>query len=179
MVTGPLISSSSESQAPHTGAKQGLVSRVLNYLRPYRAQYATALLCMVVFGASDGVVPFLIKHVLDGVFAQHDRTLLTLLPIALVLFALIRAAADFGQEFLMARIGHRVVRDIRNHFNAQLLKLAPDFFLRTSSAKLVATVTSDVLLVRMLLTESSAAVIRDVIRVVALLISALYLDPVL
>lgn len=175
-----------EPLTPSTGvttgrpaAETGLVSRVLVYLRPYRWQYAAALCCMVLFGASDGVVPFLIKHVLDGVFAQHDRSMLMLLPLVLVIFALVRAVADFGQEFLMARIGHRVVRDIRNQFNSQLLKLAPDFFLRTSSAKLVSTVTSDVLLVRMLLTESSAAVIRDVIRVVALLISALYLDPVL
>jgi subfamily B ATP-binding cassette protein MsbA len=134
---------------------------------------------MVLFGATDGVVPFLVKYVLDGVFSAHNRELLTLLPLALIVFALVRALLDFGQQFLMARIGHFIVRDIRNQFNRHILTLSPDFFLRNSSAQLLTGITSDVVLVRTLLTDSAAAVLRDIIRVVALLGSAIYLDPVL
>lgn len=156
-----------------------LYRRLLRYLRPYRRLFVASLLCMVVFGASDGVIPFLIKYVLDGVFAEKDQRLLTILPIALVVFAFIRGLADFGQQYLMAKVGHTVVRDIRNDFNHHLLKLSPEFLLRNSTGNLLSRITSDVVMLRSLLTDSLSAIIRDSIRMVALLAAALYLDPVL
>lgn len=159
--------------------KLGLYSRVLVYLRPYKAEFVFALLCMVLYGASDGVVPFLVKYILDGVFTKKDASLLQLLPVLLVLFSIVRALTDFGQQFLMARLGHWVVRDMRNDFNSHVLKLSPDFFIANSGAQMISGITSDVILVRTLLTDSAAAVLRDLIRAVALLVAAFYLDPVL
>lgn len=153
--------------------------RILSYLRPHMKYFWMALGLMVLFGATDGVVPFLVKHILDGVFTRRDEGLLVLLPAMLIGFACIRAASDFGQQFMMASVGHKVTQDIRNDVNRHVLSLSPDFFLRTSTAEIVSRVTSDVLLVRTLLTDSSASVIRDAIRVVVLLGSCIYLDPML
>lgn len=153
--------------------------RILRYLRPYRREFGLALFCMVLFGASDGGVPFLVKHVLDGVFAQRNADLLYIIPVILVIFALVRALCDFGQQFLMSRVGHRIVRDLRAEINSKLLGLSPDYFISKSSADLLSRITSDVMLMRSMLTDSVAAVIRDTIRVVALLIAAIYLDPIL
>jgi len=153
--------------------------RLLFYLRPYRWQLIAAVLLMVAFGASDGVVPFLVKYVLDSVFARQDKSLLLVIPLLVVIFAVARAACDFGQQFIMGRIGHLIVRDLRNEVNRHLLRLSPDFYAFRSTADLVSRVTSDVLLVRTLLTEVVVAVLRDSIRVIALLVAAVYLDPLL
>lgn len=156
-----------------------MYKRILSYLRPHKRQFWAALALMVVFGATDGVVPFLVKYILDGVFTNRDESLLWLLPALIVGFAVIRGAADFGQQFLMSSVGHRVTEDIRNDVNRHVLGLSPDFFIRTSTAEILSRVTSDVLLIRTLLTDSSASVIRDFIRVVVLLCSCIYLDPTL
>jgi subfamily B ATP-binding cassette protein MsbA len=154
--------------------------RILTYLRPHLATFLVALLCMVAFGATDGVVPFLIKGTLDGVFgAEKNAELLYKLPYIIVGFAAVRAVCDFGQQFLMASVGHRVTEDLRNDVNRHVLSLSPDFFVRHSTGELLSRVTSDVLLVRSVLTESTAAIIRDSIRVVVLLGSCVYLDPTL
>ncbi len=154
--------------------------RILTYLRPHLATFLVALLCMVAFGATDGVVPFLIKGTLDGVFGvEKNAELLYKLPYIIVGFAAVRAVCDFGQQFLMASVGHRVTEDLRNDVNRHVLSLSPDFFVRHSTGELLSRVTSDVLLVRSLLTESTAAIIRDSIRVVVLLGSCVYLDPTL
>lgn len=159
--------------------RAGIYRRVASYLKKYRFQFIIALLFMVGFGATDGVVPFLIKYVLDGVFSQpgRDTAVLFYLAGAIVGFAFVRAFLEFGQQFFMSRIGHWVVRDIRNQVNHHLLSLSPDFYAFRSTADLVTRVTSDVLLVRNVLTDAVAAIIRDSIRVVALLIAAIYLDP--
>jgi subfamily B ATP-binding cassette protein MsbA len=153
--------------------------RVLQYLKAHKAGFFSALLCMVVFGATDGVVPFLVKYILDGVFTNRDEKLLWILPGVIMGFAIIRAASDFGQQFLMARVGHRVTEDIRNDVNRHVLSLSPDFFVRHSTGELLSRVTSDVLLIRTLLTDSSATIIRDLIRLLALMGSCFYLDPTL
>lgn len=153
--------------------------RVLGYLAPYKHHFALALSCMVVYGASDGCVPFIVRHILDKVFQDQNQRLLYGIVGVLIGFAFVRAVADFGQQFLMAKIGHSVVRDIRNQINRHLLTLSPGFFVKNSTANLIARTTSDVLLMRGLLTDSVASILRDSIRVVTLFGAAVYLDPTL
>lgn len=155
------------------------IKRLLGWLRPHRGLFLGALACMVVFGASDGFIPFLVKHVLDGVFAKQDQQMLYVLPVVLVLFAFLRAGVDFGQQFLISKVGHLVVRDFRNAIDRHLLSLPPSYFVRHSTAGVISRITNDVILVRGLLTDTLAAVIRDSIRIVALTGAALYLDPLL
>jgi subfamily B ATP-binding cassette protein MsbA len=116
---------------------------------------------------------------MDGIFASKDRDLLLQLPWIIIGFALIRAVADFCQQYMMAAVGHRVTEDIRNDVNKHVLSLSTDFFVKHSTGELLSRVTSDVLLIRTLLTDSSAAVIRDSIRVLVLLASCVWLDPTL
>lgn len=154
-----------------------MYKRILRYLKPHSRRFWAALSLMVLFGATDGGVPFLVKYILDGVFTERNEALLWVLPALLIGFAIVRAIADFGQQFLMASVGHKVTEDIRNDVNRHVLSLSPDFFVRNSTAEILSRVTSDVLLIRSLLTDSSAAIIRDTIRVLVLLCSCVYLDP--
>ena len=153
--------------------------RVLSFLRPYRLLFGFALSAMVLYGASDGGVPFLVKYTLDRIFTEQNRTFLYILPAVLVAFSVIRALCDFTQQYVMAKVGHNIVRDLRAALNRTLLQLPPSYFLRVSPADLLSRITSDVILVRTILTESAAAVLRDSIRILALLAAALYLDPLL
>jgi ATP-binding cassette, subfamily B, bacterial MsbA len=153
--------------------------RVLKYLRFYRGQFLLALLCMVLYGASDGVIPFLLKYALDHVFAAGNVKYLYVFPVLLIAISLFRAVADFGQQFLMARLGHLIVRDVRNEMDAKILALGPPYFLRHSSGDILARVNGDVQLLRMLLTDTVAAILRDSIRIIVLLTTAIILDPAL
>lgn len=137
------------------------------------------MLCTVLFGVSEGGIPFLIQYILDGIFANKNESLLLWLPIIIVAFALFRAFFDFSHQYLMARIGHRIVRDLRNALNAHFLKLSPSYFVQQAIGNLLSRVTSDVMLVKTLLTDSVSSLVRDSIRVIALLTAALILDPVL
>jgi subfamily B ATP-binding cassette protein MsbA len=134
---------------------------------------------MVLFGASDGGIPFLVKYILDGVFADQNKELLFLLPVLIVIFAVVRGVFGFGQEFLMSRIGHKIVRDLRSELNKHILSLHPGFFVEVGSAGLVSRVSNDTLQAKALLTESVASVIRDTIRIIGLICAAVYLDPML
>ncbi len=160
-------------------APYGLYNRILTYLRPYKGKFVLALVCMTIFGASDGAVPFLIKYILDGVFTAKDPSLLWILAVSLIGFSIIRAVCDFGQQYLTAKIGHLIVHDIRNELHNKIMQLSSRFFIRHSSGDLLARQTSDVIQIGNLLTTSLTALIRDTIRCITLLIAAVSLDPVL
>jgi len=164
---------------PARPARAVLYRRIANYLHPYRKTFLAALGCMVLFGASDGAVPFLVKEVLDRVFRANDATYLYLFPVILISLSVLRAAADFGQQYLMSWVGHSVVRDLRRDMNAQFLRLGPPFFIRNPSGDMLSRITGDVLLTRTLLTDSLASVLRDSIRIFALAAVAIWMDPVL
>ena len=55
--------------------------RLLKYLKPYIWPYfALGLLCMIGFGATDGVLPFLIQRIMDDVFAAKNQSTLFYIP---------------------------------------------------------------------------------------------------
>lgn len=152
-------------------------ARIMTYLQPYRGRFFIALGAMIIYGATDGAVPFLIKTILDDIFGAKNEALLMLLPCIVVAFAVIRGFACFYQRYLISTVGHRIVRDLRDQLHQHLLQLSPAFFTQNTSGSLISRMTNDTLLIRSALTESAAAVLRDSVRVVVLLVAALYLDP--
>jgi len=156
-----------------------LYKELFKYLKPYRRRFIVALLAMILYGATDGAVPFLIREVLDGVFGDRRTDLLYLIPPVLVVFAIFRGAFGFLEKYLAATVGHRIIRDLRNDISAHLLSLSSNFYGRHTTGSLISRMTNDTLLVRSALTDAAASVLRDSVRVIALLSAAIYLDPAL
>jgi subfamily B ATP-binding cassette protein MsbA len=153
--------------------------RLLELLRPHKRRFILAILCMVCYGATDGAVPFIVKFALDKVLTNGQRDVLLIFPIILVSISFFRAFVDFGQQYLQNSVGHRVVEDLRNKLHQKLLLLSPSFFSDKSSGDLLARATADVQLVRTLLTDSTSAILRDIVRIIALTFAAFFLDPFL
>ena len=171
--------SSAQQTLPPKKSSWATYKRLLRYLRPYRGRFALALLAMSLYGATDGAVPYILKRVLDDVFSSHNKSLLEQLVVTIVLFACVRGVFGFLERFLIASVGHRIVRDIRNSIHAHLLGMSPSFFSANSSGSLISRMTNDTLQVRTVLTDAAGAVLRDTVRVIALMTVAIYLDPVL
>lgn len=153
--------------------------RLLRYLKPYLGKFLLAILAMVIFGATDGAIPYLLKMILDDVFGSQNKNMLWLLVGILCGFSIIRGLFGFLEKYLTATVGHSIVKDLRNQIFDKLLRLSPAFFERTSSGGLISRVTNDALLVRTALTDAAASLLRDTVRIIALISVAFYLDPVL
>lgn len=160
-------------------SKQSVYRRLLRYLRPYYGRFFAALFAMTIYGASDGALPFLIKMILDKIFGGRQQEWLIPLAVGLVAFAVIRGYFGFIQKYYSACVGLDIVKDIRNDLNRHLLRMSPAFFSRNQTGSLISRVTNDSLLVRMALTDAVSSLIRDSIRVAALVAAAVYLDPIL
>ena len=159
------------------GESRVLARRLLPYLGRYAwPHFAVALACMAIYSATSGVVPYLVRSLVDDVLSAGDARTLALLPGLIVAVFAVRAAAGFGQAYLGEYVGQHVVRDLRADLDDKIQHLPVGYFDRVASGSVLSRVTTDVLLVRQALTEGAAAVLRDAATVVILLAVTFYLD---
>jgi subfamily B ATP-binding cassette protein MsbA len=151
--------------------------RLLVYLRPYKARMSLAVFSMMLFGALDGAIPLLLKHVFDDIFHDHNRRMLWILVGLIVGLALVRAPFGYLHRYLSASVGLRVVRDLRNDVHRHLLTLSEAFFAGRASGDLLSGVAADTVYVRNALVEASVTIVRGGFRVIALVAAAFWLDP--
>jgi subfamily B ATP-binding cassette protein MsbA len=154
-----------------------LYRRLLVYLRPYWwPHFVLAILCMVLFSATNGAMPFLIRHIFDDVFTNKNLVALKVLPFVIVGVFLVRGLVGFGSTYLTEYVGQRIVADLRNALNDHIQHLSLAFFNRTPTGTIVSRVTNDVALVRTALTDAVAAMLKDTSSLVILVVVAFYQD---
>src|SRR5215470_14687710 len=99
--------------------------RLFPFLRPYLfPHFVTALICMVLFSATNGALPFLVEHIFDDIFAKKDVGALQLLPWLVVGTFVLRGLVNFGHAYLIEYVGQRIVEDLRNVLNSHLQSLS-------------------------------------------------------
>lgn len=151
--------------------------RLLAYLRRYLwPQFALAIGCMIVFSATNGAMPFLVRHIFDDVFSSKDMFALQVLPVVIIAVFLVRGVVGYGSTYLTAWVGQRIVADLRNDVTEHLQRLSLSYYNRTPSGSVVSRVTNDVALVRAALTDAFAALLKDATSLVILVIVAFVQD---
>ncbi|MEK6602044.1 MAG: ABC transporter transmembrane domain-containing protein [Candidatus Binatota bacterium] len=154
--------------------------RLLKYLKPYVWPYFTmAMVCMVGYSATQGVLPFIAQHVFDDIFAKKDQTVLSYLPFVIIGVFALRGVLNFGQSYLTDYVGLRIINDVREAVNRHLQSLSLSFFQRHPTGTLISRATNDVSLVRSALTDSVASIMRDSTSLIALIVVAFLKDWVL
>ena len=151
--------------------------RLLVYLRPYLWPHFTiAVVCMLLFSATNGVMPFLVRLIFDRVFTDKDMRVLHVLPAAIVGTFLLRGAVSYGSTYLTEYVGQRIVADLRAQVNDHIQHLSLSFFNRTPTGTIVSRVTNDVAMVRSALTDGVSSVLKDASSLLVLVVVAFYQD---
>ena len=149
--------------------------RLLVFLRPYRIQLLIGVICMALSGASNIVVPWLIKEVIDKVLADKDIYTLNLIALAiLVLFAL-RGFFYFGQRYFMTYVGQRMVNDIRERLYRHLQRLSLSYFDRRKTGTIMSNLTNDVTTLQNVMTNSMVSFVQEFVILIGSLVSMLVL----
>jgi subfamily B ATP-binding cassette protein MsbA len=156
-----------------------LYFRLLSYVRPHAKVFALAVLGMLLTGATEPLLPALMKPLLDGGFAAAGGRP-TLSPLAfagaLIGIFLLRGAFSFTSSYAMAWVANRVVLDLRAAMFARLVRFPTKYFDDNSSGALLSKVAYDVVGVTGAATGVLTVAVKDSITVVGLLGWLLYLN---
>lgn len=157
-----------ETSAPATGAApnpastRALVGRLVrNYVRPHFGRMAWAGLCMALVAATTAVNAWLMQPVLDDVFLKRDETMLYLVPAAVLVIALIKGSATYGQSVLMNHVGQRIISTVQLNMFTHLMRSDLAFFHKTSTGNLISRFNNDANLLRVAVSTALTGIVRD------------------
>lgn len=140
---------------------RALLRRLLTFLRPYKLQVASAFVLIVAMAALDLTGPWLYKIAIDRSIARGDASLLPGIAGLYLLALLLAFAVRYGQVYLLAMTGQRVMLDLRRTIYGHLQRLHVGYFDRNPVGRLMTRVTTDVDAVNELFTSGVVTVFGD------------------
>jgi ATP-binding cassette, subfamily B, bacterial len=153
--------------------------RILALFRPYRLSLALLLALIAVSAAVSTIPAFLLRALLDGVFAdpKHiDTTQLNLLVAGMVAIPIFTGVIGVWQTWLSNRIGQDVMHDLRASVYAHLQRLSLAFFTRTRTGEVQSRIANDIGGVQSVVTSTATSIVSNATTVIATSFAMLFLN---
>jgi len=148
----------------------GIYRRLFVYLRPYVRTLVLGGVLALLVAAMEGAIAWLVKPAMDDIFIRRDVTMLRLLPLVLFGAYIVKASARYGQSYLMAAVGERVIAAVRGALYRHIQQMPLSFFADVHSADLMSRVITDVNRLARVSSTVMVMAIRQVAMVIALVI---------
>jgi ATP-binding cassette, subfamily B, bacterial MsbA len=146
-----------------------LYRRLLAYLRPHVPALLVGTVLAVIVAAMEGSIAWLVKPAMDDVFIRRDERMLKIIPLLFLAAYIAKGLARYGQSYLMASIGERVIARLRRDLYAHLQRMSLSFFTSHHTAELMSRVVTDVNRLARLSSTVLVMTIRQMVMVVALM----------
>ncbi len=150
------------------------ISRLFSYIRPHMARLIIAMVCMIIVAFATAFSAYLVKPVLDDIFLNKDAVKLMILPFVVVALYLVKGGAMYGQRYLMAFIGQRIVADIRRDMYFRLQDMDLSFFFKNSTGAILSRLINDVNLLRGAVSGAVTSLLRDFFTIAGLIFVVFY-----
>jgi subfamily B ATP-binding cassette protein MsbA len=151
--------------------------RLLPYVRPYWSWLIAGGLLAIVVSGADGLIAWLVKPAMDEIFIRRDLEMLKLLPIFILGVYVAKGIGRYGQSYLMASVGERVITALRRDLYTHIQGMPLAFFQRRHSADLMSRIVVDASRLARLSSEVLVMAFRQVCTVVALLVVMVTQEP--
>ncbi len=135
--------------------------RLISYIRPYLPRLYLAVICIVAAASANLYVPWVIKEVIDQVLAEKDMMMLNTIAIGIVIVYLLRGIFFYGQTYLMAYIGQRVIIDIRQAVYRHLQRLSLSYYEKRQTGTIMSYITNDVAALQNAFVESIIELVTE------------------
>jgi ATP-binding cassette subfamily B protein len=153
-----------------------LMRRLLEYLRPYRAQAALALAAIIVNSMLQLAQPWLMKVAIDRYIPAGDLAGVNRIALWFLLVLVASFALEFSQTWLLQNTGQRIMFDMRMQIYRHLQRLDLRFYDRNPVGRLMTRVTTDVDVINDLFTSGVVSVFGDVFTLAGIMIVMLTMN---
>ncbi|KPK15641.1 MAG: ABC transporter permease, partial [Nitrospira bacterium SG8_3] len=150
--------------------------RLLGLVKSQWPRLSLALLCMLLVAVITPVKPYLVKPVVDEIFVKKNVKMLELLPFVVVMIYILEAVFLFGQTYLMNYVGQDLIKRLRDELYSHIQMLSLSFFHKHETGVLMARITNDVSIIKGMVSDAAAGVLKDSLSIIGLLCVIFYLD---
>lgn len=158
----------------------GIIRRMMSEnAREYKKNYIVAIVALLIVGASNAALAYLMKPMIDKIFYEQQLGLIWVICGAIMGVFILRGVSSYVQAVELAKIGNNLVARYQKRIFDHLMKLGLDFYNDTRSGHLAAQINQNVSGIRDLLNMTITSIARDAISLVALVATMIYMDPIL
>jgi ATP-binding cassette subfamily B protein len=156
---------------------RGIVARIWDFVRPYRRQLVISVIAVLVFTATQLLIPLIIRYAIDNGLGPgpEAQSALRLAMAAFGLAIVINFAANFVQESVVGQAAENVLFDIRTAMFAHLQDVSLSFMDKTEVGRLMSRLQGDVNAMQEFL-ETSVLSVGDIVLLVGIVVLMLWLD---
>lgn len=155
---------------------QGLIRRLLAYVKPYRLQFAGALFFTITLALLAPVRPFLVQKALDGYVVFRDVVGLRSIVLIIVGLLALESLIMYRNTYLTNWLGQSIIRDIRKQVFKHILSLRLSFFDRTPIGTLQTRTINDVETLNDVFSSGLVRILGDLLQLTAILAVMLFLN---
>ena len=123
---------------------QRVVLRLITYLGPYWRDVGLAVIGVLVYAAATIAIPQLIKIGIDTYIESGNLDGLNNLGIAFAAVLVVHYVSNYSHQVILARVGQRVVYDLRAELFAHLQRLSMSFHNRNKVGSVMSRAQNDV-----------------------------------
>lgn len=153
-----------------------LYFRIIHFIRPYIPRLILAGFCTMMTAAANLYVPWIVRDVIDKVFANKDMALLNLISLGIVVIFFTRGIFYYGQSYLMNYVGESIVIDVRKLVFRKLMSLSTRFYDKNKLGTLMSYVTNDVQALQAAMVDNSIELITETCVLIGSVGAMVYLD---
>lgn len=144
-----------------TTLKQRL-ARVIPYFRDNsRAALGLAAMAMVVAAATEPMIPYILKHLLNSGFKDTSGLPIWAIPAAIVVLFMIRGTSWWVSSYGLTKASQNAVLAVRAHMFSHMLRAAPQLFTRNSASSITNNIVYEIQTGANLLMGSVQILVRD------------------
>ncbi|WPZ32510.1 ABC transporter transmembrane domain-containing protein [Thalassobaculum sp. OXR-137] len=145
-------------------------------MRPHAGWLAVASIAMAIVAATTAATAWLMDPVVNKVFVEQDRSTLWLVGGAVIVTFVLKSAAAYFQDSLLARVGQRIVADVQLRLFGHLLDQDVALFQSRATGGLISHFTYDVQALRQAVSNAIVGLVRDGLSVIFLVGVMVYQD---
>jgi len=153
-----------------------IISRLLTYIKPYKALVATAITITIAGSFLGPLRPYLTKIAIDDYIAHGNLKGLAIISIFLAVVILLDGVKQYITTWLTQIIGQKAVFDIRMDIFTHLQKLPARFYDRNPIGRLITRTTSDVESLNEMLSSGIITILGDLLQLLFIVVLMAWID---
>ena len=153
-----------------------ILNRLFKYLRPYKRQFVSVVLLTIALAVLTPIRPYLIQQTIDIDLSIRNFRGVVNMIFVMVGLLIVQTYLQYVHTYLSSWLGQSVIRDLRIKLFDHIQKLQLKFFDQTPIGKLVTRNVSDIETLSQVFSEGVAALIGDLLQLLAILAIMFWTD---
>ncbi len=143
---------------------------------PYKNKLILAVFFMIIIAITTAVLAWLMDPVVNQIFIRKDTSLLWYVGGAVFFSFVIKGFSTYAEAKIMANVGQSILADMQNRLFSHLILQDLAFFQSNSIGSLVSRFTTDIVMMRRVVSTGLTGLGKDTLSVLFLVILMFYQD---